>query len=106
MTEFRLLGPVQALADGAVVPLGGPKQRAVLTELLLHGGGVVPRERLVDAAWGAEPPESSKTSLQVDVRGLRRAIGVDGIETHGDGYRLRLEPEELDLARFERLVAA
>jgi predicted ATPase/DNA-binding winged helix-turn-helix (wHTH) protein len=106
VTEFRLLGPVQAVADGAVVPLGGPKQRAVLTELLLHGGGVVPRERLVDAVWGEEPPESAKTSLQVYVHGLRRAIGVDRIETHGDGYRLRLEPEELDLARFERLVAA
>jgi predicted ATPase len=40
------------------------------------------------------------------VHGLRRAIGVDRIETLGDGYRVRLEPEELDLARFERLVAA
>jgi predicted ATPase/DNA-binding SARP family transcriptional activator len=106
VTEFRLLGPVQAVADGAVLPLGGPKQRAVLTELLLHGGGVVPRDRLVDAVWGEEPPESAKTSLQVYVHGLRRAIGVDRIETHGDGYRLRLEPEELDLSRFERLVAA
>ncbi len=94
------------MADGTVVPLGGPKQRAVLTELLLHAGGVVPRERLVDAVWGEEPPESAKASLQVYVHGLRRAIGVDRIETHGDGYRVRLEPEELDLARFERLVAA
>ncbi len=105
VTEFRLLGPVQALAGGEPVPLGGPKQRAVLAELLLHPGGVVTRERLVDAVWGEEPPESAKTSLQVYVHGLRRAVGADRIETHGDGYRVRVDPEELDLSRFERLVA-
>jgi predicted ATPase/DNA-binding SARP family transcriptional activator len=87
------------------VPLGGPKQRAVLAELLLHGGGVVPRERLVDAVWGEEPPESARASLQVYVHGLRRAVGTDRIETLGDGYRVRLDPHELDLTRFERLVA-
>jgi len=105
-TEFRVLGPVQAVSEGASLPLGGPKQRALLAELLLHGGGVVPRDRLVDAIWGEEPPESAKASLQVYVHGLRRAVGADRIETHGDGYRLRLEPQELDLARFERLVAS
>ena len=105
-TEFRLLGPLQAVSAGVPLPLGGPKQRAVLAELLLHAGGFVPRERLVDAVWGDEPPESAKASLQVYVHGLRRAVGADRIETVGDGYRLRLEPEELDLARFERLVAA
>jgi len=96
---------VQAVADGVAVPLGGPKQRAVLAELLLHGGGVVPRERLVDAVWGEEPPDSARASLQVYVHGLRRAVGADRIETLGDGYRVRLDPHELDLTRFERLVA-
>ena len=104
MTEFRVLGPVQAVADGVSLPLGGPKQRAVLAELLLHGGGVVTHARLVDAVWGDEPPDSAKTSLQVYVHGLRRAVGAERIETLGDGYRLHFEPEELDLARFERLV--
>jgi predicted ATPase/DNA-binding SARP family transcriptional activator len=105
-TEFRLLGPLQAVAGGQPVALGGPKQRALLAELLLHGGGVVPRGRLVDAIWGDEPPTSAAASLQVYVHGLRRAVGADRIETHGDGYRVRLEPHELDLTQFERLLAA
>ena len=62
------------------------------------------RDRLVDALWGGSPPQSAVASLQVYVHGLRRALGADRIETHGTGYRLRLDPAELDLARFERLV--
>src|SRR5438132_485529 len=102
-TEFRVLGPVQALSEGRLLPLGGPKQRALLAELLLHGGAVLPRDHLVDALWD-DPPSSARASLQVYVHGLRRAIGTERIETHGDGYRIQLEPAELDLARFERLV--
>jgi len=38
------------------------------------------------------------------VHGLRRVLGADRIERHGTGYRLQLDPAELDLARFDRLV--
>jgi predicted ATPase/DNA-binding SARP family transcriptional activator len=103
-TEFRVLGPVQAVAGEEAVPLGGPKQRALLAELLLSGGRPVTRDRLVDALWGAEPPASSAASLQVYVHGLRRVLGPERIETVGTGYRIRLEPDELDLTRFERLL--
>ena len=102
--EFRVLGPVQAIVDGHPVGLGGPKQRALLAELLLHGGAVVTREHLVDALWGENPPGKAASSLQVYVHGLRRALGAERIETHGNGYRVRLDPDELDADRFERLV--
>jgi predicted ATPase/DNA-binding SARP family transcriptional activator len=64
----------------------------------------VARDRLVDVLWGADPPRSAVSSLQVYVHGLRKALGAERIETHGTGYRLRLDQDELDLARFERLV--
>ena len=102
--EFRLLGLVEAVEEDAPLPLGAPKQRALLALLLLHANEVVPRERLVDAVWGDSPPRSAVQSLQVYVHALRRAIGADRVETRGTGYRLRLERDELDLARFERLV--
>jgi predicted ATPase/DNA-binding SARP family transcriptional activator len=102
--DFRILGPVQAYDDGVALALGAPKQRAVLAELLLARGAVVPRERLVDAVWGEDAPESSLSSLQVYVHGLRKSLGGDRIETHGSGYRVALDPEELDLGRFERAV--
>ena len=86
-TAFRVLGPVQAVSEGRLLPLGGPKQRALLAELLLHRGAVLPRDHLVDALWD-EPPSSARSSLQVYVHGLRRVLGNDRIETHGDGYRV------------------
>ena len=57
--EFRLLGPVEVVGESGAVALGGPKQRALLAELFLRRGSAVPRERLVDALWGDEPPASA-----------------------------------------------
>jgi predicted ATPase/DNA-binding SARP family transcriptional activator len=104
-TEFRILGPLAVVADGESVPLGAPKQRALLAALVLDRNQVVSREGLIDAVWGESPPEAASRSLQVYVHGLRRALGADRIETHGTGYRLRVEPGELDLEDFERLTA-
>lgn len=102
--EFRILGSIAALGDDGPLPLGAPKQRALLAFLLLHANTVVSRDRLIDALWGAEPPRSAVSSLQVYVHGLRQALGSERIERHGTGYRLELEPAELDFARFERLA--
>ena len=102
--EFRVLGQVAAAGDDGPLTLGAPKQRALLAFLLLNANAVVPRDRLVDVLWGDEPPQSAVSSLQVYVHGLRKVLGPERIERHGTGYRLQLEPEELDLARFERLV--
>jgi DNA-binding SARP family transcriptional activator len=96
---------VLALEGERRVPLGAPKQRALLAALLVHAGEVLTRDRLIDALWGDEPPASAAQSLQVYVHGLRKALGAGRIETHGTGYRLSLGPGELDLERFRRLVA-
>jgi predicted ATPase/DNA-binding SARP family transcriptional activator len=103
--EFRILGPVEVLVGGRAVRLGGPKQRALLAKLLLARGAVVSRDQLVDAVWADEPPGAAAAALQVYVHGLRRALGAQRIERHGSGYRARLAAGELDLDRFEGLVA-
>src|SRR3954471_17488328 len=102
--EFRILGSIEVVGEDGPVPLGAPKQRALLAFLLLNANTVVSRDRLVDTLWGAEPPRSAVSSLQVYVHGLRRALGGKQIERHGTGYRLHLDPSALDLSRFERLV--
>jgi predicted ATPase/DNA-binding SARP family transcriptional activator len=104
--EFRILGSVEVVGDEGSLALGAPKQRALLAVLLLNANTVVSRDRLVDVLWGVEPPRSAVSSLQVYVHGLRRALGPECIERHGTGYRLHLDPAELDLSRFERLVDA
>ena len=102
--ELRILGPLEAIADGRPARLGAPKQRTVLAMLLTSRGSVVSRERLVDALWGDEPPASAVQSLQVYVHGLRRALGSERLETAGAGYRAVFEEGELDLDRFERAL--
>src|SRR5213078_1105002 len=69
-------------------------------------GAVVSSDRLIDELWGDEQPASGVTALQVRVSQLRKALGpgADRLETRAPGYLLRLEPGELDLQRFERLV--
>ena len=102
--EFTILGPLEARADGRVLPLGGPKQRAVLAQLLLSAGEVVPRDRLVAGTW-SEPPDSAAKAVQVHVSQLRKMLGPQApIRTHAHGYSVELGPDQLDLARFERLV--
>jgi DNA-binding SARP family transcriptional activator len=105
--EFRILGPLEAGDDGRPIPLGGAKQRALLALLLLNANQVVSSERLIDDLWGEEPPESGTTALQVRVSQLRKALGAAGqaIATRAPGYVLQVGSDQLDLHRFERLVA-
>ena len=101
--EFRILGPTEADDDGNTLPLGGAKQRALLAILLLHANEVVSTDRLVDDLWAGEPPESGVAALQVRISQLRKALGPAGerVRTQPPGYVLRVEPDELDLNRFE-----
>jgi DNA-binding SARP family transcriptional activator len=104
LVEFAILGPLEARAGGEPIPLGGPKQRALLAMLLLEAGRVVSLDRLVDSLWEGEPPATAVASLQNFVAQLRKALGPDAIETRAPGYLVRLEPEQLDVAKLRRLV--
>ena len=103
--EFRILGPLQVLDEGRELPLGGAKQRAVLALLLLDPNRVVSRDRLIDELWHTDPPATAPTALQVYVSQLRKALGRDLIMTQPPGYLIRVSDGELDLHRFELLVA-
>jgi DNA-binding SARP family transcriptional activator/streptogramin lyase len=102
--KYRILGPLEVEGEAGTVSLGGQKQRALLAVLLLHPNEVVSRDRLVDELWGGSPPETASTALQVHVSQLRKALGRDVIVTQPPGYLIRVEPGELDLQRFEKLV--
>jgi DNA-binding SARP family transcriptional activator len=102
--EFRLLGPLEVRDDGEVVKLGGPKQRALLAYLLLNANRAIALDRLIDALWGERPPPTAAATVQVYVSQLRRLVGRDRLVTRPPGYLLALAPDEIDVARFERLV--
>jgi DNA-binding SARP family transcriptional activator len=103
--DFRVLGPLEVSNDGRPITLGGQKQRALLALLLLHANEVVSRDRLIDELWEADPPETARTALQVHISQLRKALGRERILTQAPGYRVIVGPGELDLERFEELVA-
>jgi DNA-binding SARP family transcriptional activator len=105
--EFRILGPLEVLAaDGEQLDLGSQRQRAVLAALLLRANDVVSTEFLVDALWGEQPPRTANTSLQNSIVALRKLLGAELVQTKPPGYRLVVDPESIDLSRFERLVGA
>jgi DNA-binding SARP family transcriptional activator len=102
--EFRILGPLGASAGGRELSLGGPKPRALLALLLLRSNEVVPADRLIDELWGEDSPEDAAAALRVNVSRLRKALPEDVLATRSPGYVVRVEPDQLDLHRFERLV--
>jgi DNA-binding SARP family transcriptional activator/tetratricopeptide (TPR) repeat protein len=103
--QFRLLGPLEVVDDGRSLLLGGRKQRSLLAMLLLHANDVVPTELLIDEVWGGSPPSTVAKSVQVYVSRLRKELGEGRLVTRSPGYLLHVEPSELDLARFQALVA-
>jgi len=109
--EFRILGPLTVRVDGARVPIGGPKQRALLALLLLSANRVVSRDRLVDELFPGQSVESADHALRNHVSRLRKVFAAASADAprlvaRAPGYLLRVEPGELDLEQFERLAAA
>ena len=102
--EFRILGPLEVREGDRVLPLPGVRQRALLSILLLHANEVLPASLLIELLWGDRPPPSAAKGLQVHISELRKLLGKDCIYTRAPGYALRVDPGELDLERFEKLV--
>lgn len=98
---MSLLGPLQV--DG--VGLLSPRDRVVLSALAVRSGDVLSAEQLADALWGGLPPPSWPKVVQGCVARLRRALGHDAVQTTSGGYRLTLSDDEIDVRRFEALVA-
>jgi predicted ATPase/DNA-binding SARP family transcriptional activator len=102
---FGVLGSLSAERDAAALGLGGRRQRAVLAVLLLNRNRAVSRERIIDSVWEDDPPETARNTVQVYVSTLRRILGADRLVTEPGGYRLVVEPDELDAARLEQRLA-
>jgi DNA-binding SARP family transcriptional activator/ABC-type transport system substrate-binding protein len=100
--EFRVLGRLEVIDDdGRSLALGGPKQRAALAILILARGRVVSRDAMIDGIWGDASPPAAAGTLDAYVSRLRRVLPDGRLTTQAPGYRLRMEPGELDLERLE-----
>ncbi|MFJ8741221.1 BTAD domain-containing putative transcriptional regulator [Embleya sp. NPDC127516] len=114
MVYLRVLGPFEADVDDVTVPLGGPRQRAVLALLVAARGRVVSIDRMIEDLWRGEPPAQAVTSLQAYVSNLRRLLEpgrarrapATVLVSAAPGYALRLPDDAVDAWRFERLLRA
>jgi DNA-binding SARP family transcriptional activator/ABC-type glycerol-3-phosphate transport system substrate-binding protein len=102
--RFKVLGPLHVTGPEGPIPLGGPKQRAVLAYLLVRANELVPAESLIDQVWSGEPPEAARGTIHSYISHLRKALGADRIEGRPPGYVLHVGADELDAERFERLL--
>lgn len=102
--DFLILGPFQVIDQQPLV-LGGPRQRAVLALLLLNRREVVTTDRMIDELWGEHPPATVGKAIHVYVSNLRKVVGDGVLLTSDGGYRLDVEPSQVDADRFDGLVA-
>jgi DNA-binding SARP family transcriptional activator len=105
--RFGLLGPLQAHNDGAELFLGAPKERALLTALLLRPNQTIPLHRLIAAVWDEDPPTSAVANLRTYVNRLRRQFpetsrcpSAQRFVARHPGYMLRVCVDELDTQIF------
>ena len=103
--EVRLFGELEALHDGVPVPVRGAKQRALLALLALQRGRPVSADRLIDLLWSDGQAANPANALQAQIGQLRRTLGPAAILTTEAGYALAAGPDEVDVVRFEQLVA-
>jgi predicted ATPase/DNA-binding SARP family transcriptional activator len=98
-----LLGPFDIHdGDDRPVDLAGARLRALVARLALEPGREVSADTLLDAIWEDDAP--SANALQALVSRVRRAIGAERLTRGAAGYRLTVEPADVDLLRFERLA--
>ena len=108
MTEFRVLGPVEAWAGGRPLDAGTTKQQAVLVALLVDAPGPVSADTLVSRVWDDAPPDDARGTLYAYLSRIRRMLAGAApvrLVRRAGGYALDLDPDQVDLHRATRLVA-
>ena len=105
--QIWMLGPFDVRTDdGGSAGVPGARLRGLLVALALKPGAVVSKAALIDWIWGEQPPADATNALQRLASRLRKSLPDGVVEGQVDGYRLRVEPDNVDAVRFERLVAA
>ncbi|WP_406315178.1 tetratricopeptide repeat protein [Streptosporangium sp. NBC_01639] len=109
MLRFTLLGPVQLIVDDEPLTGIAPRHRAVLAYLLLNAGRVISIERLIDAMWGYDRPDTARSQIHASITAIRKVLRSAGavrlLETRAGGYVAQPEPGQVDAQEFTELVA-
>jgi DNA-binding SARP family transcriptional activator len=104
--RISLLGPVQIDVGDGPTPVPGAKLAALVAALGLAVPHAVSGERLIEEIWGDDAPGNPANALQAQVSQLRRLVGATAVIRQGAGYALAVEPDDVDVLRFEAMVRA
>ncbi|WP_435603532.1 BTAD domain-containing putative transcriptional regulator [Streptomyces sp. bgisy130] len=104
--RVQLLGRLEVREAEQLVPLEGPRQRTLLALLALHSGMVVSTDRILAEVWDEDVPSHPANTIQAQISRLRALLGSKRIATASGGYTLDVDREDVDVYRFEALVAA
>ena len=108
--DFSVLGPLRVEDANGPIEIRGGKERLLLARLVAASGRLVTTSELIDTLWDDDPPASAAKSVQTFVLRLRNALephrsGTPAVLlTDGPGYRLALDPGQVDAERFARLA--
>ncbi|MFE2408219.1 ATP-binding protein [Kitasatospora sp. NPDC059408] len=108
---FGVLGPLVVAVDAEpqALPRAGVL-RGLLGALLLAEGERLSAGRLLELVWAGQADRVGRGAVHTGVSRLRGWLGTFGddavvLDSDGEGYRLAVRPEAVDLGRF-RLLAA
>jgi predicted ATPase/DNA-binding SARP family transcriptional activator len=104
--DLLVLGPLEVRRDGRPVEVRRGRPRRLLLSLLLRRGDPVPQDTLIDQLWRDAPPVNADNALHILISYLRRTLagGPLRIDRAPTGYRLVVDPADVDAFRFEQLV--
>ncbi|WP_439656600.1 BTAD domain-containing putative transcriptional regulator [Lentzea sp. HUAS TT2] len=101
--RFTVFGGVSARTGDRTTEFGPTRLGALLGVLLVDAGRVVSAEDLVERVLGDAPPPRARAMMQTWLTRLRHSLpGL--VERDGAGYRVRVDPLEIDLHLFRHLV--
>ena len=69
--------------------------------LLASPNRAVPIDTLADDVWEGEPPLAAASTLQSHVSALRQLLGPERLVFSEGGYRVSVQPGELDVSQFD-----
>lgn len=109
---FRVLGPVDVLAEERSHSIGPWKEQIVLAILLLESGRVVSAQTLAERVWDEQVPTHARGTLQAYISRLRSRLRTAGdrvgliTSSAAGGYRLNVGPDQVDVRQFNQLISS
>jgi DNA-binding SARP family transcriptional activator len=109
---IHVFGKMTVRLSGTTLELGPPRRRAVFALLVINAGKVVSVPSILEGIWGEDLPDHAVATLQSYISRLRKLVSgrplADGtglrLKYRAPGYVLDIDPDHVDVMRFERLT--